>query len=141
MIRSLLNRRKLLAADDEYVTHDDPPPPEHDVATEELETAHADEPPNPSTTTDDVVITGTGFKAPSQPSVLAKHTSQGEAPAFENSKLKVNLESYTNLGPQELHSGYLNRLYTSHDYEAGLVNMMKDRYEVTPANRVFPYSS
>lgn len=140
MIRSLLNRRKLLAADDEYVTHDDPPPPEHDVATEELETAHADEPPNPSTTTDDV-ITGTGFKAPSQPSVLAKHTSQGEAPAFENSKLKVNLESYTNLGPQELHSGYLNRLYTSHDYEAGLVNMMKDRYEVTPANRVFPYSS
>ena len=37
---------------------------------------------------------------------------------------------HVNLSVEELHSGFLNRLYTSRDFEAGLVNLMKERYEV-----------
>ena len=43
------------------------------------------------------------------------------------------MESYTHFSAQDLHSGYLNHLYTSRDFEAGLVNLMKDHYEVNAA--------
>ena len=46
-------------------------------------------------------------------------------------KEKTDLSSYVNFTAEELHSSFLHRLYTSRDYEAGLVNMMKERYEVT----------
>ena len=42
----------------------------------------------------------------------------------------IDLSSFVNLSTEELHSGFLNRLFTSRDYEAGLVNLMKERYEV-----------
>lgn len=42
----------------------------------------------------------------------------------------MDLSNFINLSTEELHSGYLNRLYTSRDLEAGLVNLMKERYEV-----------
>ena len=45
-------------------------------------------------------------------------------------KGKTDLSAYTDLSAQDLHSGFLNRLYTSRDYEAGLVNLMKEHYEV-----------
>ena len=45
-------------------------------------------------------------------------------------KGKTDLSAYVDLSAQDLHSGFLNRLYTSRDYEAGLVNLMKERYEV-----------
>jgi len=45
-------------------------------------------------------------------------------------KGKTDLSSYVDLSAQDLHSGFLNRLYTSRDYEAGLVNLMKESYEV-----------
>ena len=45
-------------------------------------------------------------------------------------KGKMDLSNFINLSTEELHSGYLNRLYTSRDLEAGLVNLMKERYEV-----------
>ncbi|XP_044405137.1 uncharacterized protein [Triticum aestivum] len=44
-------------------------------------------------------------------------------------KWNVDLATYAALNAQGLHSGYLNRLYTSRDYEAGLVNMMKENFE------------
>ena len=50
------------------------------------------------------------------------------------------LSSYAHLNARELHSRYLNRLYTSRDYEAGLVNMMKERYEVTSKHYKFSYT-
>ena len=46
-------------------------------------------------------------------------------------KWNVDLATYAALNAQDLHSGYLNRLYTSRDYEAGLLNMMKEKFEVT----------
>ena len=80
---------------------------------------------------DEVVITGIGHTEPSNPVALSKHTAKEEFAAFGKGKWNVDLATYAALNAQDIHSGYLNRLYTSHDYEAGLVNMMKDKYEVT----------
>ena len=51
--------------------------------------------------------------------------------AMNKGKWDVDLETYATLSAQDLHSGYLNRLYTSRDCEAGLVKMMRDKFEVT----------
>ena len=80
---------------------------------------------------DEVVITGIGRTEPSNPVVLSKHTAIEELAAMGKGKWNVDLATYASLNAQELHSGYLNRLYTSRDYEAGLVNMMKEKFEVT----------
>ena len=80
--------------------------------------------------TDDVVVTGFGFTAPGQPTVLSKHIAKEEISTEDKGKWKVDLESYAQFSAQDIHSGYLNHLYTSRDFEAGLVNLMKERYEV-----------
>lgn len=79
---------------------------------------------------DDVVITGTAHTSPGNPVVLAKHTAKEEFIAMGKGKGKTDLSNFINLSAEELHSGFLNRLYTSRDFEAGLVNLMKERYEV-----------
>ena len=99
----------------------DPPSPARDIVN----------PPSPSKGgDDDVIITGTAHTVPGNPVALSKHTAKEEFVAMGKGKEKTDLSSYVNLSAQELHSGFLNRLYTSRDYEAGLVNMMKERYEV-----------
>ena len=60
--------------------------------------------------------------------------SKEELSAMEKGKWKTDLSSYAHLNAQDIHSGFLNRLYTSRDFEAGLVNMMKERYEVNAVN-------
>ena len=79
---------------------------------------------------DDVVVTSTAYNAPGNPVVLSKHTAKDEFAAMNKGKGKTDLSAYTDLTAQDLHSGFLNRLYTSRDFEAGLVNLMKERYEV-----------
>ena len=91
----------------------------------------SNKPASPNIATDDVVITGVGHTSPGNPVALSKHSAKVESAAEEKGKWKTNLSSYAHLLAQELHSGYLNRLYTSRDYEAGLVNLMKECYEVT----------
>ena len=80
---------------------------------------------------DEVVIAGTGHTEPSNPVALSKHSAKEEFAAFGKGMWNADLIAYSALNAQDIHSGYLNRLYTSRDYEAGLVNMMKDKYEVT----------
>ena len=80
---------------------------------------------------DEVVITGTGHAEPSNPVALSKHSAKEEFAAFGKGTWNTDLTAYSALNAQDIHSGYLNRLYTSRDYEAGLVNMIKDKYEVT----------
>ena len=80
---------------------------------------------------DEVVITGTGHTEPSNHVALSKHSAKEEFAAFAKGKWNADLTTYAALNAQDIHSGYLNRLYTSRDYEASLVNMMKDKYEVT----------
>ena len=99
----------------------DPPSPARDIVN----------PPSPSKGgDDDVIITGTGHTVPGNPVALSKHTAKEEFVVMGKLKEKTDLSSYVNLTAQELHSIFLNRLYMSQDYEAGLVNMMKERYEV-----------
>ena len=44
--------------------------------------------------TDDVVVTGFGFTAPGQPTVLSKHNAKEEFSSIDKGKWKVDLESY-----------------------------------------------
>ena len=67
------------------------------------------------------------------PVALSKHSAKDELSAIGKGKWNADLSSYAHLNAQDIHSGFLNRLYTSRDYEAGLVNLMKERYEVTNA--------
>ena len=79
---------------------------------------------------DEVIITGTGHTSPGHPVILAKHSAKEERAAMEKGKWSTDLSSYAHLIAQELHSGFLNRLHSNRDYEAGLVNLMKERYDV-----------
>ena len=79
---------------------------------------------------DDVVVTGTAYTAPGNPVALSKHTVKDEFAAMSKGKGKTDLSAYVDLSAQDLHSGFLNPLYTIRGYEAGLVNLMKERYEV-----------
>src|SRR4051812_44391218 len=79
---------------------------------------------------DEVVITGEGRTEPGNPVALAKHTAKEEMSVLNKGKWDVDLATYSALSAQDIHSGYLNRLYTSRDYEANLVKMMKDKFEV-----------
>ena len=54
-----------------------------------------------------------------------------DSPGMNKGKWDVDLETYAALSAQDVHSGYLNRLYTSHDCEAGLVKIMRDKFDVT----------
>ena len=136
---------------------DDLPPPDH-VFTEQVEVdtaVQADKPASPVRTDDgpsspvkatdipptpvkaagdkedEVIITGVGHTTPGNPVALSKHSAKEELSAMGKGKWSTDLSSYAHLNAQELHSGFLNRLYTNRDYEAGLVNLMKERYEVT----------
>ena len=80
---------------------------------------------------DDVMITGVSHTAPGNPVALSKHSAKDELSAMGKGKWSTDLSSYAHLNAQDIHSGFLNRLYTSRDFEAGLVNLMKERYEVT----------
>ena len=79
---------------------------------------------------DDVIITGMGHNSPGHPIILAQHSGKEEQAAREKGKRSSDLSNYAHLSAEELHSGFLNRLHSNRDYEAGLVNLMKERYEV-----------
>ena len=88
-------------------------------------------PVKPVEEAEDVVVTSTNYNEPGNPTVLAKHSAKEEFLASEKSKWKLDLESYAQFNAHEIHAGYLNRLHTSLDFEAGLVNLMKERFEVS----------
>ena len=94
----------------------------------------ADKPPSPTKVaddhSDDVLVTGVDHTTPGNPVALSKHSAKEEFSTMDKGKWKIDLSSYAHLNAQEIHSGFLNRLFTSRDYEAGLVNLMKERYEV-----------
>ena len=116
-------------------TINDLPPEEYEVTIDHMDVEPAiAKPPSPvkpaEEKNDDVVNTGFGYTAPGNPTVLSKHSAKEEISADDKGKWKADLESYAQFDAQEIHSGYLNHLYTSRDVEAGLVNLMKERYEV-----------
>ena len=120
---------------------DDPPAQDHDTFVEQVEidsVTHDDKPPTPTKATndktDDVVVTSISYTALGNPTALSKHRAKEEFSTIDKGKWKVDLESYAHLSAQDIHSGFLNRLYTSRDYEAKLLNMMKERYKVNAAD-------
>ena len=96
-------------------------------------------PPSPAKD-DDVIVTGTAYTAPGDPVVLAKHTAKDEFISMGKRKMETDMSKYANLSAQDLHSRFLNRLYTSRDNEADLVNLMKERYEVNIFLLIFVFS-
>ena len=76
------------------------------------------------------MITGFVHTAPGNPAALSKHSAKEEFDAVDKGKWKTDLSIYAHLNAQDIHSGYLKRLYISRDYAVGLVNLMKERYEV-----------
>ena len=62
--------------------------------------------------------------------MLAKHSAKEESPSFEKGQAKVDLESYSSFSAGDVYASYLSRLHTSRDMEAGLVQLMKQKYEV-----------
>ena len=92
---------------------------------------------NPEGQGDDVIITGMGPRSPGHPVILAQHSAKEEQAAREKGKWSSDLSSYAHLNADELHSGFLNRLHSNRDYEAGLVNLMKERYEVNSSPFVY----
>ena len=120
---------------------DDPQAQDHDTFVEQVEIdtmTHEDNPPSPTEAADDkmddVVVSDVGYTTPGNPTALSKHSAKEEFSAIDKGKWKVDLKSYDSLSTQDIHSGFLNRLYTSRDYEAGLLNTMKERYEVNTAD-------
>ena len=85
---------------------------------------------NPEGQGDDVIITGAGHSSPGHPVILAQHSAKEEQIARDKGKWSNDLSNYAHLNADELHSGFLNRLHSNRHYEAGLVNLMKERYEV-----------
>ena len=85
---------------------------------------------NPEGQGDDAIIIGAGHSSPGHPIILAQHSAKEEQIARDKGKWSSDLSNYAHLNADELHSGFLNRLHSNRDYEAGLVNLMKERYEV-----------
>ena len=74
------------------------------------------------THTDDVLITGTGFTEPGNPTVLAKHSAKQEV--IERRKVRFDVSHYAQLSSSEVLSGYLNKVHTSRDLEIEMVKQM-----------------
>ena len=126
----------------------DPPPTVDAILPEqmdlELNPAASHDPPSPKPPTPqepteeipldknsgDVTITRIAYSAPGASTVLAKHDTKEESLSLYKGKTKMDLESYAAFSASDIHAGYLSHLHTSCDLEAGLVNLMKERYEV-----------
>ena len=77
---------------------------------------------------DDVMITGTGFTEPGNPTVLAKHSAKQEV--IERRKVRFDVSHYAQLSSSEILSGYLNQVHSSRDLEIDMVKQMHQKYEV-----------
>lgn len=75
-----------------------------------------------------VMITGTGFKEPENPTVLAKHSAKQEA--IERRKVRFDVTHYAQLSGSEILSGYLNQVHTSCNLEVDMVKQMHKKFEV-----------
>ena len=77
---------------------------------------------------EDVIITGTSFKEPGHPTVLAKHSAKDEF--IEKRKMKFDIADYSQLNVNEVFSGYLNQVHSCRDLEIDMVKQMHQKYEV-----------
>ena len=77
---------------------------------------------------DDIMITGTGFTEPGNPTVLAKHSAKQEV--IKRWKIRFDVSHYAQLSSSEILSSYLNQVHSSRDLEIEMVKQMHQKYEV-----------
>ena len=82
----------------------------------------------PETYGNDVLITGSRFVEPGNPTVLARHSAKQEV--MERQKVRFDVSHYTHLSIGEVLSGYLSQVNSSRDSEIEMVKQMYQKYEV-----------
>ena len=93
---------------------------------------------NPPTTSDtDVLVTGSRFVEPGNPTILARHTAKQEA--LEKQKVRFDVSHYTHLNVNDVLSGYLSHVHSSRDSEIEMVKQLQLKYEV--CSPVYLYSA
>ena len=118
------------APEDPVVTaQSDPPEPSADETTLNPAITEPSSSANPPTTSDtDVLITGSQFVEPVNPTVLARHTAKQEA--LERQKVRFHVSHYTHLNVNDVLSGYLNHVHSSRDSEIEVVKQVQLKYEI-----------
>ena len=82
----------------------------------------------PETNDNDVLITGSRFVEPGNPTVLARHSAKQDV--MERQKVRFDVSHYTHLSIGEVLSGYLSQANSSHDEEIEMVKQLYQKYEV-----------
>ena len=107
----------------------DPPKPSADETILNPATTEPSSSANPPTTSDnDVLITGSRFVEPGNPTVLAKHSAKQEA--LERQKVRFDVSHYAHLNVSDVLSGYLSHVHSSRDSEIEMVKQLASKYEV-----------
>ena len=103
---------------------DDPPPENRGTSPDHIVVDPLGaEPPSPikpsEPNTEEVLITGTGFTEPGNPTILARHSAKQEV--MERQKVRFDVSHYAHLSINEVLSGYLSQVHSSHDSEIEMV--------------------
>ena len=98
----------------------DPPEPSVDETILNPSTIEPSSSANPPATyNSDVLITGSIFVEPGNPTVLARHSAKQEA--LERRKVRFHVSHYAHLNVSDVLSGYLSHVHSSHDFEIEMV--------------------
>ena len=76
----------------------------------------------PSLSAQDVLITGSRFVEPGNPTVLACHTTKQEA--LERQKVCFDVSHYNHLNANDILYGYLSHVHSSRDSEIEMVKQL-----------------
>ena len=107
----------------------DPPEPSADDTIVNPSTTGPSSSANPpSSSVQDVLIIGSRFVEPGNPTVLARHTAKQEA--LEKQKVCFDISHYDHLNANDILSGYLSHVHSSHDSEIEMVKQLQLKYEV-----------
>ena len=82
----------------------------------------------PSLSAQDVMITGSFFVEPGNPTVLARHTAKQEA--LERQKVCFDISHYSHLNANDILSGYLSHVHSTRDTKIEMVKQLQLKYEV-----------
>ena len=106
-----------------------PPEPSVDETILNPSTAEPSSSANPPTTSDnDVLITGSRFIEPGNPTVLARHSAKQEA--LLRQKVRFDISHYAHLNVSDVLSRYLSHVHSSRDLEIEMVKQLQLKYEV-----------
>ena len=107
----------------------DPPEPSVDETVLNPSIVEPSSSANPPATYDiDILITGSRFVEPGNPTVLARHSAKQEA--LEKQKVRFDISHYAHLSISDVLSGYLSHVHSSRDSEIEMVKQLQLKYEV-----------